>query len=191
MANESVMAATLAPLIFCLFVFVYIMATRYKLCPADKLLVVYGVNSTNKSSQIIHGGGRIVWPLTQSYAYLDLKPITLELDGFKASTQGNERLVMDNTVIVAISTEEARSQVAATRLLGLHEQLIHDLAMQATQSTIKSTMWKLPLESIRDDREGFMSQLTQNLDDEMAKLGLYVINVNFTHISLDKDQEKW
>ena len=40
-------------------------ATRYKRCPSDKLLVVYGKVSGGKSANCYHGGAAFVWPIIQ------------------------------------------------------------------------------------------------------------------------------
>ncbi len=44
-------------------------ASRYKRCPPDRVLVVYGRTGAKKagaSSSCYHGGGAFVWPIIQS-----------------------------------------------------------------------------------------------------------------------------
>jgi len=58
---------------------------RYKRCPSDKLLIIYGKTGKDetgsaRSAKCIHGGAAFVWPLIQDYQYLDLKPITIDVN---------------------------------------------------------------------------------------------------------------
>jgi len=55
--------------IFALVVFLITMAmfwaSRYRRCPSDRILVVFGSVGAGKASMCIHGGGKFVWPLIQ------------------------------------------------------------------------------------------------------------------------------
>ncbi len=70
-----------------IFVFGLILAIlkRYKRCPSDKILVVYGKigkggELATRSSKCIHGGAAFIWPVFQSFMFLDLTPMTREVD---------------------------------------------------------------------------------------------------------------
>ncbi|MAN38136.1 MAG: flotillin, partial [Opitutae bacterium] len=43
---------------------------RYKRCPADKVLVIYGKTRGNRSSHCVHGGAAFVWPVLQDFQWL-------------------------------------------------------------------------------------------------------------------------
>ena len=65
-------AGTLALIGIALFVAivlatVYVATSRYKLAPANKILVVYGNTKGSGAAKCYHGGGKIVWPLVQNY----------------------------------------------------------------------------------------------------------------------------
>ena len=53
-----------------LFVTITALISRYKRCPSDKILVVYG-RTGGASAKCIHGGGAFIWPVIQDFAYLD------------------------------------------------------------------------------------------------------------------------
>jgi flotillin len=64
-----------------LFVFIIIVAMmrRYKRCPSDRILVVYGkigkgADRETRSAKCIHGGAAFIWPIIHSYSFLDLTP---------------------------------------------------------------------------------------------------------------------
>ena len=60
-----------------LFILFATIIRRYRRCPSDKILVVYG-KTGGGSAKCIHGGGKFVWPVIQDYAYLSLTPISID-----------------------------------------------------------------------------------------------------------------
>ena len=53
-------------LILVLFGTLAAFAMRYKRCPSDKILVIYGKTTGGLSSRCIHGGATFVWPMIQT-----------------------------------------------------------------------------------------------------------------------------
>ena len=93
-------------LVFVLFVTVYVAVRRYKLAPSDKILVVYGNVKDKGSAACYHGGGKIVWPLIQNYAYLDLKPMTISIDLEHALSQQYIRINVPSTFSPSATSKE-------------------------------------------------------------------------------------
>ena len=46
--------------------------SRYRRCPSNKVIVVYGKTEAAGSSKCVHGGGVFVWPLIQDFGVLSL-----------------------------------------------------------------------------------------------------------------------
>ena len=46
------------------------MASRYRRCPSNRILVIFGRVGSGRASRCLHGGGALVWPLIQDWAYL-------------------------------------------------------------------------------------------------------------------------
>ena len=65
-----------------LFLFIVIISfiRRYKRCPSDRILVVYGKVGGGQSAKCIHGGAAFIWPVIQDYQFLDLTPISIEVN---------------------------------------------------------------------------------------------------------------
>ena len=97
---------------------------RYKRCPSDKILVIYGKTGKNKqgavsSARCIHGGASFIWPVFQSYSFLDLTPISIECNLTNALSKQNIRVDVPFRFTVGLSTEPENMTNAAERLLGL------------------------------------------------------------------------
>ncbi|MFO7535048.1 MAG: SPFH domain-containing protein [Kiritimatiellia bacterium] len=166
-----------------LFVTIIFVAQRYKRCPSDRILVVYGSVGANRSSNCIHGGGRFILPLLQDYAFLRLTPMTISIPLQNALSFQNIRINVPSTFTVGISTDSAIMTNAAERLLGLQPPQIEDMAKEIIFGQLRLTVASLTIEQINQDRESFLESIRKNVEPELNKIGLYLINVNITDIT--------
>lgn len=162
--------------------------SRYKKCPSDKILVVYGKVGKNKegstrSAKCIHGGAAFIWPIIQDYSFLDLKPISIEVMLQSALSRQNIRVDVPSIFTVAISTEPSTMQNAAERLLGLKQDAIAALAKDIIFGQLRLVIATMEIEEINSDRDKFLSNVTANVEAELKKIGLRLINVNVTDIN--------
>ena len=119
-------------IVFVVFVTFAAILRRYKRCPSDKILVIYGKTGKNNqgsisSARCIHGGASFIWPVFQSYAFLDLTPISIECNLTNALSKQNIRVDVPCRFTVGISTEPDNMTNAAERLLGLPHLVHHFL----------------------------------------------------------------
>ena len=161
------------------FIFVVsIVVSRYRRCPSNRVLVVYGRVGTNKAAKCLHGGGAFVWPLIQDYAYLNLDPMVIEIPLEGALSLNNIRVNVPSTFTVGIATDPVLMNNAAERLLGLDERKIREQAQDIILGQLRLVIATLSIEEINRDREKFMSLVNTNVDQEINKVGLQLINVN-------------
>ena len=159
------------------------LASRYKRCPSDKILVIYGKVGAGQSANCIHGGGALVWPLIQDYAYMSLTPMTIPIPLQKALSLQNIRINVPSTFTVGVSTEEAIMSAAAERLLNQTQNQIEEMAREIIFGQLRLTVASLTIEQINQDRESFLESIRKNVAPELNKIGLYLINVNITDIT--------
>ena len=162
---------------------VVFLASRYKRCPSDMILVVYGKVGEGQSANCIHGGGALVWPLIQDSAYLSLTPMTISIPLQNALSLQNIRINVPSTFTVGISTDKTTMNNAAERLLNLNSQKIEDMAKEIIFGQLRLTVASLTIEQINQDRESFLEAIRKNVEPELNKIGLYLINVNITDIT--------
>lgn len=164
---------------------VMMLVTRYKRCPSNKILVVYGKVKSGSSSKPMHGGGAFVWPLIQSYDYLSLDPIQIEVPLRGALSAENIRVNVPSFFTVAVGTDSVTMTNAAVRLLGLSVSEITQQALDIIFGQLRQVIASMRIESINRDRDTFLSNIQQNLEPELEKVGLVLINVNITDITDD------
>lgn len=163
------------------FVTISALVARYKRCPSDKILVIYG-KTGGSSARCIHGGGAFIWPVIQDYAYLDLKPVSIEANLTNALSRQNIRVDVPCRFTIAISTDADSMNNAAERLLGLTPDQIQELSKDILFGQLRLVIATMTIEEINSDRDKFLDNISKNVDTELKKIGLKLINVNVTDI---------
>ena len=165
-----------------------IILSRYKKCPSDKIMVIYGKVGSNpdgssRSARCIHGGAAFIWPIFQAFEYLDLTPLSISVDLTSALSRQNIRIDVPSRFTVGISTEAGVMQNAAERLLGLKLTEIQELAKDIIFGQLRLVIATMDIEEINTDRDKFLEAVSGNVETELKKIGLRLINVNVTDIS--------
>ena len=150
--------------------------------PSDKILVIFGTRGTNGSAKCIHGGGAFVWPIIQDYAYLSLTPISIEANLTNALSRQNIRVDVPCRFTVGISTEGDSMNNAAERLLGLKPTDIQEMARDILFGQLRLVIASMSIEELNSDRDKFQENIMKNVEIELKKIGLKLINVNVTDI---------
>lgn len=171
-----------------LFSMLLVVLTRYRRCPSDKVMVIYGkvgINSdgSTRSSRCIHGGAAFIWPIVQSYQYLDLTPMSINVDLVNALSHQNIRVDVPSRFTVGISTEPGVMQNAAERLLGMKMHEVQELAKDIIFGQLRLVIATMDIEEINTDRDKFLEAVSHNVETELKKIGLRLINVNVTDIT--------
>ena len=186
MDNYFVVMVSVAVLF--LFIIIMAMVKRYKRCPSDRILVVYGkvgkgMNSESRSAKCIHGGAAFIWPIIHSYEFLDLTPISIEINLKNALSKQNIRVDVPSRFTVGVSTEPSIMTNAAERLLGLSQESISNLAKDIIFGQLRLVVATMDIEEINSNRDKFLAAVSSNVEAELKKIGLKLINVNVTDIN--------
>ncbi|MDP3915394.1 MAG: SPFH domain-containing protein [Bacteroidota bacterium] len=171
-----------------LFIIIVAMLKRYKRCPSDQILVVYGkvgkgIETESRSAKCIHGGAAFIWPVIQSFQFLDLTPISIEINLRSALSKQNIRVDVPSRFTVGISTEANVMTNAAERLLGLSQEAISNLAKDIIFGQLRLVVATMDIEEINSNRDKFLAAVSSNVEAELKKIGLKLINVNVTDIN--------
>ncbi|MSR53070.1 MAG: flotillin family protein [Gemmataceae bacterium] len=169
-----------AVVIFGMLMFV---AKRYKRCPSNRVLVIFGKTSGGNAAKCVHGGAAFVVPLIQDFAYLNLEPIQIEVPLKGALSIENIRVNVPSVFTVAIGTDSETMQNASIRLLGLDTDDIKQQAADMIFGQLRQVIASMRIEDINRDRDKFLENIQKSLEGELKKIGLVLINVNITDIT--------
>jgi flotillin len=156
---------------------------RYKRCPSNRVLVIYGKTGGGDAARCVHGGAAFVVPLIQDYDYLNLDPIQIEVPLKGALSMENIRVNVPSVFTVAIGTDAETMQNAAIRLLNLGTQEIKEQARDIIFGQLRQVIASMRIEDINRDRDKFLQNIQSSLEPELKKIGLVLINVNITDIT--------
>jgi len=166
-----------------LFGLVLLLVNRYKRCPSNRVLVIYGKTSGGNAARCVHGGAAFIIPLLQDYDYLSLDPTQIEVPLKGALSIENIRVNVPSVFTVAIGTDPETMQNAAIRLLGLNTQEIKQQAGDIIFGQLRQVIASMRIEDINRDRDKFLESVQKSLEPELKKIGLVLINVNITDIT--------
>ena len=180
--EPSFMAFVGVPALILIAALIFV-ANQYKRCPSNKVIVVYGKTGGTSTAKCVHGGGTFIIPLIQDYGVLSLEPMTTDIDLKGALSKGNIRVAVPSTFTFGISTKDSIMINAAERLLGLSKQDIIVQASDIILGQLRLAIATLSIEEINQDREKFLEQINANVNTELNKIGLEIINVNIKDIT--------
>ncbi len=182
---QTFLVVALVAVFFGLAVFIF---GRYRKCPSDKILVISGkvgtnADGTSKSAKCIHGGAAFIVPIMQSYKYLELTPISINVPLTNALCKQNIRINVPSSFTVGISTEPGVMQNAAERLGSMRRDEVQELAKDMIFGQLRLIIATMDIEEINSDRDKFLASVSTNVESELKKIGLRLINVNVTDIT--------
>ena len=170
------------------FTLLMLVVKRYKRCPSNRVLVIYGKTGGKPEEgqgdavKCLHGGAAFVWPLIQDHDYLSLDPIQIEIPLRGALSMENIRVNVPSVFTVAVGTTPELMTNGAIRLLGLDTEEIKSQAQEIIFGQLRQVIASMRIEDINRDRDTFLSHVQSSVEPELRKIGLVLINVNITDI---------
>ena len=166
-----------------LFLTVIGFLSRYRRCPSDRVLVVYGRVGAGRSARCLHGGAAFVWPVIQDYKYLDLHPMSIDIQLNNALSKQNIRVSVPSTFTIGVTTDPDKMCNAAERLLGLTNAQMTQLTKEIIFGQMRLVVATMRIEEINSDRDRLIEAITNNVSTELEKVGLRLINVNIQDVT--------
>jgi flotillin len=166
-----------------LFITLLAFISRYRRCPSDKVLVVYGRVGTGRSARCLHGGAAFVWPVIQDYQYLDLRPMSIDIQLNNALSKQNIRVSVPSTFTIGVTTDVDKMGNAAERLLGMTNVQMTQLAKEIIFGQMRLVVATMRIEEINSARDLLIEAITNNVSTELEKVGLRLINVNIQDVT--------
>lgn len=157
--------------------------SRFRKCPSDKIMVVYGKTGNGKSAKCVHGGATFIIPFIQGYKLMSLEPLQFVCKLEKALSSQNIRVDVPSTVTVGISTDPVVMQAAAERLLSLNSDQIEGYVKDIVYGQMRLIISNMTIEELNSERDKFLAEVRKVIGNELSKLGLDLININITDIN--------
>ncbi|MFK8161232.1 MAG: SPFH domain-containing protein [Lewinella sp.] len=164
---------------------VFFLVSRYKRCPSDKILVVYGKTGGDKVAAFYAGGAAFVWPVIQDYAYLDRTPLKLKLQVNDAPSKDGTPVAISGAFVVAIGDTNAMMEAAANRLLTLSRDQIVDLCKELIIGQLRLVVSALASVEL-NGRKQLIDTIYVGVNKQLKTIGLQLLNVDLDHVQFNK-----
>ena len=174
-----VVVIAIAVVLFLLTVVLIFFASRYRRCPPNRVLVIWG-GSGDRSAKCYHGGGKFVWPIIHGYSYMSLEPLSIEIRLESVPSLDKIRVNVPSAFTVGISKSPVMMSKAAERLLGLSVQQIREQAQDIILDQVRLVISTLSIEEINTDGERFIDLINESVTQEINKVGLELIRTETT-----------
>jgi flotillin len=162
------------------------MASRYKRCASNQILVVFGrAGEGSKAARCYHGGGAFVWPVFQDFAYLSLTPMKLTINLKNSMTAQGVQVNIGANFTIAIENDAGGAQLAAERLLGQKPEQIGSMASEIIIGQLRGAVGIMTVEELISGREKFLGAVNNDVTQELKKIGIHLINANIESINDD------
>ena len=165
--------------------------SRYRKCPSNKMLVVFGSTGKSKDgalspAKVLHGGGTFVWPVIQDYAYIDVTPIQISTKAQNILSAQNINVSFPVNLTVAIDTSNPQMmQNAASRLLGMDSKGLLTLLTNNLLGGLRQVVANMTIEKLKSDRDGLYEQATKAIKPSLDELGFKIIDLNMEDLEDD------
>lgn len=111
-----------------------------------------------------------------------MEPMQIDCKLTGALSSQNIRVDVPTTITVAISTNPEIMQNAAERLLGMDTESTENLITDIVYGQMRLIIAEMTIEKLNSDRDEFLDKARKNIDNELNKLGLYLLNINISDI---------
>jgi flotillin len=149
---------------------------RFKRCPSDKVLVVYGKLSGGKTSKCITGGITFIYPIIQDYEYLDLNVFKIDIKDIFYN-KDNSPIIFEIELSFGINSEPKYVGNAAEILIGLSQKEINMMVNDIIYVQIRVVFNLIDKDEIQSGKEKIISLITQKIEKEVQKIGLKLVRL--------------
>ena len=173
----------------CILVYICVKTdiVRYKTCPHNMAMIVYGKTGNSMEPVIITQGGMLIFPFVQEYKFLLLEPMSIDID---TNNENNPSLLTKDSIRInlkanftfAISKHQYLLQIAAQHLLGMTQKDIMQLAKDIILGEIRLVFATMTLNEIYN-KTVEKKELKDSIKIALKNIGMELININIEEIT--------
>ena len=177
----------MAGMVFVMFIFAAIWASRYVRVGPNRVLIVSGrqhqlPDGTRRGFRIVRGGGTFVVPVIEKADALSLEVISIEMPKCKVPTAKGVPVTVDCLAQVKIKGDDASILAAAQHFLSKSEGEMKNLVRPLLEKHLRAVFGGLSSQEIDRDPEGCSARVEAAASQDLGKMGLGVVSLAFRPI---------
>ncbi len=175
-----------------LALFFWIVNSILCICNPNEILVLSGRKYKTKDGQevgyrVIFGGRTIRIPILETVKRMDLRTMAVPIEISNAYAKGGTPLQIQAIANVKISSDPAIAGNAIERFLERNRAEIARVARETLEGNLRGVVATLTPEQLNEDRLQFAERIAQDVNDDLAKLGIHLDTLKIQSVSDNVD----
>jgi len=167
-----------------LLLLMVIIGSMYRRVSPNRALIVYGSGGT----RIVTGGGKLVWPLFQSFQELSLELMSFDVAPEQdLYTSQGVAVNVEAVAQIKVRSDPDSIRTAAEQFLTKTQQERDGLIRLVMEGHLRGIVGLLTVEQIVKEPEMVAGRVRQTVADDLSKMGLEVVSFTIKKVIDDKD----
>src|SRR5919202_2051676 len=167
-----------------LIMLMWVIGTLFRRVGPNRALIVYGWGGT----QIVTGGGKVVWPLFQSAQELSLELMSFDVapeqDLFTAQGVG---VNVEAVAQIKVKSDPESIRTAAEQFLTKPQEEREGLIRLVMEGHLRGIVGLLTVEHMVKEPEMVSGRVRETVADELSKMGLEVVSFTIKKVMDEKE----
>ncbi|HTE85656.1 MAG TPA: SPFH domain-containing protein, partial [Dehalococcoidia bacterium] len=157
----------------------FTMASLYRRVGPNRALIVYGKGNT----QVIQGGGRIVYPMLQSARELSMELVSLDVAPQQnLYTNQGVAVIVEAVAQIKVKADPESIKTAAEQLLTKTPQESEGLIRLVMEGHLRGIVGQLTVEQMVKEPEMVSAKMRGTVADDLSRMGLEVVSFTIKEV---------
>ncbi len=181
-----------AAILFVIFLFIIIWASRYTKVGPNQVLVISGrkhrmTDPDGKVREVgfrvVKGGGVFVYPVVEKVDILSLELLTIDVTQQQdVYTSKGVPVRVDGVAQIKVKGDDISIATAAEQFLSKGTEDIKSIATQTLEGHLRAILGTMTVEEIYQNRDAFASKVQEVAAGDMANMGLGIVSFTIRDI---------
>src|SRR3954468_4854248 len=178
-------------IVFVVFLFVMVWASRYTKVGPNHVLIVSGRQHrmvaadgqvTFRGFRIVKGGGTFIIPVVEKADVLSLELLTIDVQTPEVYTSKGVPVKVDGVAQIKVKGDDVSIATASEQFLSKGVEEIKNIAMQTLEGHLRAILGTMTVEEIYQNRDAFASKVQEVAAGDMANMGLGIVSFTIRDI---------
>jgi flotillin len=190
-SNGILIAGGVGAVLFVVFVFMGIWASRYTKVGPNQVLVISGRKrhmtdpdgvAHDVGFRIVKGGGVFVWPVFEKVDILSLELLTIDVQTPEVYTSKGVPVKVDGVAQIKVKGDDVSIATASEQFLSKTTDEIRNVATQTLEGHLRAILGTMTVEEIYQNRDAFAAKVQEVAAGDMANMGLGIVSFTIRDI---------
>src|SRR5215472_5765570 len=191
LGKVPLLIGAVAVIVFVIFLFLIIWASRYTKVGPNQVLVISGRKRRMldpdgavipRGFRIVKGGGTFVIPVLEKVDILSLELLTFDVQTPEVYTSKGVPVRVDGVAQIKVKGDDVSIGTAAEQFLSKNVDDIKNIAMQTLEGHLRAILGTMTVEEIYQNRDAFASKVQEVAAGDMANMGLGIVSFTIRDI---------